>query len=266
MCISLYKARIYLLVFFFPIWPHVAEARQKPTKPDLRKYSSDQLKACFDDPRICGTDDTYAISDELVRRLHKFPTEQLVACFDDWRICGVGEDRASGWPISDELARRGDPHGLLVRYWHEPKWTIRDGIEDVAYHFDSPEVTSFMRRVLTEQVYDGEDRYWPVNYLAKKGDRDALAELSTGRYRNQGCIQYQTSVALFGKWKYRPAIPYLVDTALYDFCGNTVDAAESSLRAMYTTSPKQFESAKAMQRYFCARAKEDGLRVQCEEK
>jgi hypothetical protein len=255
-----------LLFFFLPIFAYMAGARQQPAKRDLRKYSSDQLKACFHDAKICGTDDTYSISDELVRRLPKLPTKQLVACFDDWRICGVGEDKASGWPISDELARRGDPHDLLVGYWNEPRWTIRDGIEHVAYHFDSAEVTSFMRRVLAERVYDGEDLYWPVNYLAKKGDSAALAELATGRYRNQGCMQYQTSVALFGKWKYRPAIPYLVDTALYDFCGNIIDAAEKSLRAMYPDSPKQFESLGAMQHYFCRRAKQEGLRLQCEEK
>jgi hypothetical protein len=56
-------------------------------------------------------------SDELVRRLPKLPTEQLIACFEDWEICGAGEGMASGWPISDELARRGNLDELLVRYW-----------------------------------------------------------------------------------------------------------------------------------------------------
>jgi hypothetical protein len=95
------------------------------------------------------------------------PTEQLVACFDNWRICGTGEGQASGWPISDEIARRGDPRDLLVRYWKEPNWLVRNGIEHVAYHFDTPEVTAFMQRVLIERKKDGEDFYWPANYLAK---------------------------------------------------------------------------------------------------
>jgi hypothetical protein len=241
-----------------------AQSHKKSTDSGLSKLSSDDLKACFDNARICGTDDTYAISDELAHRLPKLPSERLVACFDDWKICGVGEDRASGWPISDELARRGNPHELLLRYWNEPKWTIRNGIEHVAYHFHSSEVESFMRRVLSERPEDGEALYWPVNYLAKIGDLAALKELSTGRYRSQGCMQYQTSVALFGKWRYRPAIPYLVEIAMYDFCGNIIDAAEESLHAMYRDSPKHFDKLEDMQRYFCGRAQKEGLEVHCE--
>jgi hypothetical protein len=89
--------------------------------------------------------------------LSRFSDEQLVACFDKYEICGAADSRASGWQISDELAKRGDPHDLLVRYWQEHKWLIRDGIEHVAYHFDSPEVTAFMKRVVAERVKDGED-------------------------------------------------------------------------------------------------------------
>jgi hypothetical protein len=240
-----------------------SHAQQEPTRPNLRKFSSDQLKACFDDFTICRADDIWEISEELVRRLPKLPTEKLVACFDDWRICGSGEDRANGWPVSDELARRGNPHELLVRYWNEPKWTIRGGIEHVAYHFDNPEVTAFMRRVLAQHMEDGEDLYWPVNYLAKKCDPQALQELSKGRYRNQGCMQYETSIKLFGKCKYRPAIPYLVDAAVHDFCGNITDSAGWSLHAMYTESPKDFDKLEDMQKYFCGRAKQEGFDVTC---
>lgn len=241
----------------------VGQADNAKGKLDLTKLSSDQLKACFDHSKVCGTDDYWRISDELARRFPKLPSAQLVACFDDRKICGVGEGRASGWPISDELARRGDLHELLVRYWKEPKWAIRGGIEHVAYHFETPEVTAFMRRVMTERVRDGEDRYWPVNYLAKKCDPVALKELSSGRYRNQGSLQYQTSVELFEKCKYRPAIPYLVDIALYDFSLNIVGAADHSLHALYPDGPKDFDKLEDMQYYFCNRAKHEGFKVKC---
>ncbi len=233
-------------------------------KADLTRLSSDQLKACFKDSKVCGTDKQWDISDELVRRFPEFSSAQLLACFDDWKICGVGEGRASGWPISDELARRGNLHELLLRYWEEPKWTIRGGIEDVAYHFDTPEVTAFMRRVVTNRVEDGEDRYWPVNYLAKKCDPIALKELSSGRYCNQGSLQYQTSVELFGKCMYRPAIPYLVNTALYAFSLNIVIAAEDSLHALYPESPKDFDRLEDMQKYFRNRARQEGFKVKGE--
>lgn len=242
------------------------QAKESPRQPDLSKLSDDQLKACFDDSKVCGTTDVYQITDEFVRRLPQIPSEKLVACFDNWKICGTGEGQASGRPISDELARRGDIHELLVRYWTEHKWTIRGGIEDVAYHFDAPEVTQFMRKVVANRVYDGEERYWPVNYLAKKCDAVALHELSSGRYRNQGGMQYETSVRLFGKCKYRPAIPYLVNTAIYDMSLNVVDAADESLHSLYPDGPKDFQSLDSMQKYYCGRARQDGLKVNCSEK
>jgi len=197
--------------------------------------------------------------------LSKFPSTTLVACFDNWKLCHAGESQATGWPISDELARRGDPHELLVRYWHEPKWTIRDGIEHVAYHFDTPEVMAFMRRVMIER--SREDSYWPVNYLAKKCDTSALRKLATGRYRGgQGSLQYQTSVELFGKCAYRPSIPYLVDTAVEDFSLNIVIAADHSLHALYPDGPKDFDRLDEMQWYFCGRARREGFIVHCKEK
>jgi hypothetical protein len=195
--------------------------------------------------------------------LSGFSSEQLLACFDSYKVCDAEEDQAAGWPISDELARRGDPHEFLVRYWKERNWVIRNGIEHIAYHFDTPEVTAFMKRVVAKRVYDGDGRYWPVNYIAKKCDEHGLKELSTGRYRNQGSLQYETSVELFGKCGYRPAIPYLVDTAVYDFSFNIVIAADHSLHALYADGPKDFKHLEEMQHYFCGRAKQEGYRVHC---
>jgi len=242
------------------------QATHSSSRKDLTSFSQDQLEACFDDLKVCGATDIYQIDDELVGRMPQLSSEKLLSCFDNWKVCGSGEDKASGWPISDELARRDHIHELLVRYWTEPKWTIREGIEHVAYHFDTPEVSQFMRRIVAEKVHDGEDRYWPVNYLAKKCDVIALHELSSGRYRNQGSLQYETCVSLFGKCGYRPAIPYLVDTAVYDMSLNVVDAADESLRALFPGSPNEFQSLDSMQKYYCGRARQDRLRVRCSAK
>jgi hypothetical protein len=152
---------------------------------------------------------------------------------------------------------------LLMRYWREPNWEIRGSIEHVAYHFDTPEVTAFMQRVLAERIEDGEDLYWPVNYLAKKCDQAALKELATGRYRGQGCMQYETSVRLFGSCRYRPAIPYLVDTAVYDACLNITESADFSLHQLYRDAPSDFPKLEQMQKYFCDRARKDGFKVRC---
>jgi hypothetical protein len=242
------------------------QSNRKASDPDLTKFSSEQLKACFDDFKVCGSSNIYDISDELASRLPSFSTDELLACFDNWKNCGVGEGQASGWPISDEIARRGAPHALLVRYWREPSWLIRNGIEHVAYHFDTPEVTAFMQKVLIERKKDGEDFYWPANYLAKKCDPIGLKELSSGRHRNQGSLQYETTLVLFGKCQYRPAIPYLAGVALYDFSFNVVGAAEESLESLYPDHPKKFDTLEEEQKYYCGRAKKEGFRVVCKSK
>jgi hypothetical protein len=212
-----------------------SHAQKQPVdpSPDVTKMSSAKLLNCFD--------------------------------FDSWKSCHVAESTASGWIISDELARRGEVHPLLIRYWKEHNWMIRDGIEHVAYHFDTPEVIAFMRQVVARRVFDGEDRYYPVNYLAEHCDTTALKLLSKVRY-HVGCMQFENSLKLFGKCKYRPAIPYLVGTALYDICGNNIASAQDSLHALYPDSPADFGQLDTLQKYFCRRAKEDGFHVDCASK
>ena len=257
------KSTLCILLLVLATARAYSQTAKESDKADLSKFTSEQLKACSKDSKVCGSTNIYDISGELVSRLPTLPTEQLVACFDNWRICGTGEGQASGWPISDELARRGNLHELLVRYWMEPNWLIRNGIEHVAYHFDTPEVTVFMQKVLTERKKDGEDFYWPANYLAKKCDMLGLKELSTGRHRNQGSMQYQTTLVLFGKCQYRSAIPYLAGEALYDFSGNIIDAAEESLDALYPDHPKNLNTLEEIQKYYCGRAKREGFKVNC---
>ena len=120
-----------------------------------------------------------------------------------------------------------------------------------------------MRRILSEKAnHTDEDLYWPANYLAKKGDLDGLKELSTGKYE-ESCLQYATSMELFGRWQYRPGIPYLVDRALHFACLNIVISAEHSLQELYPDAPKDFEHLSEMQHYYCARARKDGFGVKC---
>jgi len=159
----------------------VAQVASAGNGTDLSKLPSAKLKSCQGRPELGGVQDSLAINDELARRLGEYSVDKILACYNDWRICGVEESLPTGWPISDYLASLGDPHPLLVRYWKERKWIIRNGIERVAYHFDTPEVTAFMQRVVRERIYDGEDLYWPANYLAKKCDPIGLNWLRNGR-------------------------------------------------------------------------------------
>jgi hypothetical protein len=260
------KSKLLLLLLILSNSLANGQSGKTPAAPDLSKFSSDQLKACYEDKKICGIENDWEISEELANRLPAFSTKQLIACFADWKICGVSDGIATGWPISDELAHRGNPHEMLVHYWTEPNHSIRDGIVHVAYHFKNPEVTAFMRKVLAESKGEDEDLYWPANYLAKRCAPDGLKWLSSKPQRSQGCMQFATTIPLFGKCRYRPAIPYLISSSLGDACLNIVDAAEVDLRTMYPHSPKEFDSIADMQKYYCARARKEGFDVQCRSK
>jgi hypothetical protein len=229
----------------------------------LRRLSSEQLTQCYTDANVCGTTDANAISEELSRRLPEMSTETLLACFADWHICGTHEGETAGLPISDEIARRGNPAPLMDRYWQEKNAAIRAGIEHVAYHFDTPQMKAFLREVFAKRLDDGEDMYFPENYLAKRCDPDALKLLSSGHSRDQGCVQFESTVQVFGKCKYRPAIPYLVDSALSDLCGNIVKSAAEDLRGFYPKGPQSFDSPEEAQAYYCKAAKSEGFAVTC---
>ena len=234
--------------------------------PNLRKYSSDQLKACYNDKSICGTGNIDAITDELERRLPEFSTEELEKCFADWRVCGVGNYLSTGWALSEEVARRGDPHELLARYWTEPDEDVRYGIVHVAYHFKTPEVEAFMKKVLAAGKGDDDYLYWPADYLAGRCNPDALKWLSTRNGRPEGCIVFTGTVRAFGKCSYRQSIPYLINNSLQDACLNIVDDAEFSLEKFYPNHPAEFKSLDAEQKYYCSRALKEGFKVDCSTK
>jgi len=258
--------KLPLLILIFAATLTYGQSAKDSAKPDLSAFSSDQLKACFDNSKICGSNNASEIAGELASRLASFTTKQLLSCFADWKICGASDGQASGWPISDELGHRGNFHQYLERYWTEKDPAIRAGIIHVAYHFDTPEITAFMRRILTEHKEEAEELYWPANYLAKKCDPDGLKWLSSQKGRSQNCMQFATTVPLFGKCHYRQAIPYLVKYSLNDACLNVTDAAVHDLWEMYPHSPKEFNSIEEMQHYFCGRAKREGVKVDCDSK
>ncbi len=246
--------------------PSASQARNPSASPDLRRFPSSQLIACFDDKTICGTDNIDAISDELTRRLPGLSSDEMVACFADWRVCGVGNGQGSGFAVSAEVARRGNPDALLDRYWTEPNPDIRDGIVHVAYRFHSKKAIAFMRKVLAAGQGDEDALYWPASYLAKRCDPGGLKWLSEGQGRPEGCIVFTGTVRAFGKCHYRPAIPYLIENSMQDACLNIGDDAAYSLEKLYPDHPARFDSLEAEQKYYCGRALQEGFKVDCSAK
>jgi hypothetical protein len=255
-CIA--AAALFVLVFATAM-----SCRAQADARKLRKMPDEQLTRCYTDASVCGTTDEGLISRELSRRLPEMTREELMSCFVEWHVCGTRETEASGTPISDELARRGNPNALMDSYRYEQNPARRAGIEHVAYHFDTPQVLAFMLEVFRLKLDDGEGLYYPANYLAKRCDPEALQLLSSGKARGEGCLQFESTVATFGKCKYRPAIPYLVDSALADICGNIAEAAANDLKELYPDGPQTFDSPEDAQAFYCKAAKKEGFTLTC---
>ena len=232
---------------------------------NLKGFTRQQLIACMDTPGQCHARDFYEVEAELDKRLPQVSTADLVHCYADWHICGDSEP----WRISQILRRRGETETMIHEYGLSSEWAVRDGIETLAYDSSSKAAADYMETVFAKRLDDGENLYWPAMYLAKRCDTAALAYLDPGANSKSiadkfsvSSAQFAETAELFGRCRYRPAIPYLVVIGVHAASLNLVDAADRSLRKFYPKSPK-FNSLEAEQRYFCKRANRDGFDLDC---
>jgi len=162
------------------------------------------------------------------------------------------------WEVADALGKVENRDFLFAQFQTTKNADERLGIEYALYRIDDPEVAAFFKQLVTDAYDDGELLYYPLNYLAKRCDADALRVLSgdgKGSYKGYpGCLQWSKTVELFGECNYRPAVPYLINS-IQAACMNIGIAAVEDLRKMYPGSP-DFEdySLGEIEQYFRERA------------
>jgi len=249
------KASLLLPILFSAI---AYSQPNQPAKPDLTKFSSAQLTACFKNSSICGTGDKQAIDDELLTRLPQLSENELMNCFGNGRICG-----SEKFGIAEELAHRRHPSLLISRYWSEPDTNIREGILIALSRSHRAATEDFMRNALAAKRGREEELVWAASYLAPKCDPDALKWLSERKGRLLSCLFWPEVVSSFGKCDDRQAIPYIVDYSIHDACLNIDDAGLKDLQHFFPHSRKSFNSIEEMQNYYCSRANQDGFKVDC---
>jgi len=102
-----------------------------------------------------------------------------------------------------------------------------------------------------------EESYFIANYLAKRGDTNALAILNKHYYRYPiPSWQWSFTVELFGKYRYRPAVSNLVDS-LNAASLNVSGAACNALHQIFPDSPRSFKGPTEAEKYFTARLAEN---------
>jgi len=168
--------------------------------------------------------------------LSAMSTASLLACASS----GTCDD--TDWDVADELRQRLSADRLIALY---PTQSVQAKaiIVDALYTVKGAKVEEFMRRVAFSDLHAGQtgedNHYYPLQYLAKLCDTQALKELNrVENYQNSypvSCMQWQYTLATFGKCGYKPAVPLLAAN-LDDACVNNITAAEGSLRKLMPKS------------------------------
>jgi hypothetical protein len=179
---------------------------------------------------------------------------ELLDSLSDVERCG----EPCRWDIADILGKPKNKAFLLSEFQRRKDEDQQLGIIYSLYRVNDPDIATFFKRLVGDGYDDGEDLYYPLNYLAKRCDPDALWVLSgngKGGYTGYpGCLQWGKTVELFGKCKYRPAIPYLI-ASVQAACMNIGIAAVEELQMMYPGTPdlKDYSLAE-IEKYFRRRA------------
>jgi hypothetical protein len=95
-----------------------------------------------------------------------------------------------------------------------------------------------------------EEDYFVAQYLAKLGNTNALRILVRNAFEYPvSSWQWSFTLREFGKKKYKPAIPVLID-GLDAASFNVVEEAQGALAVFYPDSPTNFTTLRDMKDYF----------------
>jgi hypothetical protein len=95
-----------------------------------------------------------------------------------------------------------------------------------------------------------EEAYYIAQYLAKRGNRNALEILNENNFKYPiSSWQWSYTLREFGRQRFTPAIPTLIED-LDAASLNVVDEAFKALLVFYPDSPPTFASTKEMKSYF----------------
>jgi hypothetical protein len=104
---------------------------------------------------------------------------------------------------------------------------------------------------------EDEESYFIANYLAERGNTNALAILNKHYYQYPvPSWQWSVTVELFGKYRYQPAVSNLIDS-LDAASLNVSGAACNALHQIFPDSPRNFIGPTEAEKYFTTRLAEN---------
>lgn len=177
--------------------------------------------------------------DEQTKLAHSMTNEELLKCLD-------GSCTIDAIVAVNELADR-KPVAFLIKAYRLKSEAGSKGliVQALSQIPGDDTVASFMRSILDED----KDDWYRWNYVAELGDRRALARLAKKCSYPIPSYVWAKTLDQFGKYKYRPAIPCLiqwVDAASLNAAGS----AYASLQQLYPDAPKDLPTPEDARVYF----------------
>ena len=150
--------------------------------------------------------------------------------------------------IRDELVRRKQIT-LLIKAFENPLDEDQQLIVAQAlFYIDDNRTASTFKKHISSEIND--TMYFCLNYLAKRGDKEALRVLNDNYFQyGVSSSQWADTVQWFGKYKYKPAIPHLIES-LDAASLNLVEAAQTSLEQLFDGPHPNFKTIEEMKGYF----------------
>jgi len=191
--------------------------------------------------------DTEAAATEQ-ERAAALSTGELLGCLRSDAHCGIEE-----WAIREEMSRRKEVALLTAAYRTSTDEAQKDRLAEVLFEVDDLEVARFMGALMTPAATLRD--YYAAQYLAQRGDRRALSIMNQNYFKYPvSSAAWASTVQLFGKYRYRPAISHLIES-IDAASVNVAAAAVESLQLLFPGSPSEFKSVAEAKKYFRERAR-----------
>jgi len=150
--------------------------------------------------------------------------------------------------IRDELVRRKQIAPLIKAFENPLDEDQQLIVAQALFYTDDNRIAPTFKKHISSEIND--TMYFCLNYLAKRGDKEALKILNDNYFQyGVSSFQWADTVQWFGKYKYRPAIPNLIDS-LNAASLNLVDAAQESLEQIFDGPHPKFKTIEEMKNYF----------------